>query len=49
VAPLTGSRHSFTLGVADELARRFLAQRVPYSFEEHTDTRVHIFAQSDTL
>jgi len=49
VAPRTASRHSFTLGVADELARRFLTERVPYSFKEHTDTRVHIVAQGDTL
>jgi hypothetical protein len=24
-------------------------ERVPYSFKEHTDTRVHIVAQGDTL
>lgn len=45
VAPRTAPRHSFTLGVADELARRFLTERVPYSFKEHADTRVHVVAR----
>jgi len=49
VAPRTASRHSFTLGVVDELARRLLTERVPYSFKEHTDTCVHVVAQGDTL
>jgi len=33
VAPSTASRRSFTLGVADELTRRCLTERVPYSFK----------------
>jgi len=49
MAPRTGSRHSFTLGVRDDLARRFLAEREPYRFKEHTDTRAHVVAQGDTL
>lgn len=49
MAPRTGSRHSFALGVPDELGRRFLSEREPYRFKEHTDTRVHVVAQGDTL
>lgn len=49
MAPRTGSRHSFTFGVRDELARRFLSEREPYRFKDHTDTRVHVVAQGDTL
>jgi hypothetical protein len=49
MAPRAGSRHSFTLGVCDEQGRRFLTERGPYRFKEHTDTRVHIVAQGDTL
>jgi hypothetical protein len=49
MAPRTGSRHSFTLGVRDELARRLLTEREPYRFKDHTDTRVHVVAQGDTL
>ena len=44
MAPRTGSRHSFALGVPDELGRRFLSEREPYRFKEHTDTRVHVVA-----
>lgn len=49
MAPRTGSRHSFTLGVLDEQDRRFLSEREPYRFREHTDTRVHVVVQGDTL
>lgn len=49
MAPRTGSRHSFTLGVRDELAKLYLTEREPYRFREHTDTRVHVIAQGDTL
>ena len=49
MAPRTGSRHSFTLGVRDELGRLFLTEREPYRFREHRDTRVHLVAQGDTL
>ncbi len=49
MAPRTGSRHSFTLGLPDELERRFLSEREPYRFKEHTDSRVHVVAQGDTL
>ena len=49
MAPRTGSRHLFALGVPDELGRRFLSEREPYRFKEHTDTRVHVVAQGDTL
>ncbi len=49
MAPRTGSRHSFALGVRDELAQLFLTEREPYRFREHTDTRVHIVAQDELL
>ena len=49
MAPRTGSRHSFALGVPDELGRRFLSEREPYRFKQHTDTRMHVVAQGDTL
>lgn len=49
MSPRTGSRHSFTLGVCDELGRRFLTEREPYRFRQHADTRVHVVAQGDTL
>jgi hypothetical protein len=39
----------FARGVPDELGRRFLSEREPYRFKEHTDTRVHVVAQGDTL
>jgi hypothetical protein len=35
--------------VRDELGRRFLTEREPYRFREHTDTRVHVVAQGDSL
>jgi hypothetical protein len=47
VAPRTGSRHSFTLGIPDERGRRLLTEREP--FKEHADSRVHVIAQGDTL
>ena len=49
MAPYPGSRHSFTLGVRDEEGRLFLTEREPYRFHEHSDTRVHVVAQGDTL
>ena len=49
MAPRTGSRHSFALGVRDDLAHLFLTEREPYRFREHTDTRVQVVAQGDTL
>ena len=49
VAPRTGSRHSFTLGVRDEVGRLFLTERDPYGFQEHSDNRSHLVAQGDTL
>lgn len=49
MAPRTGSRHSFTLGLRDELGGLFLTEREPYGFHEHTDTREHVVAQGDTL
>jgi hypothetical protein len=47
--PHTGSRHSFTRGIRDEAGRLFLTEREPYGFHEHSDTRVHVVAQGDTL
>ncbi len=49
MAPRTGSRHSFALGLRDELAQLFLTEREPYRFREHTDSRLHVVAQGDTL
>lgn len=49
MAPRTGSRHSFPLGLRDELAQLFLTEREPYRFREHTDSRLHVVAQGDTL
>jgi len=49
MAPRTGSRHSFALGLRDGLAQLFLTEREPYRFREHTDTRIHVVAQGDTL
>ena len=39
VAPRTASRHSLTLGVADELVRHFLTERVPYSLKKQPNPR----------
>ena len=49
MAPHTGSRHSFALGVRDESGSLFLTEREPYGFREHGDTREHLVAQGDTL
>jgi hypothetical protein len=49
MAPRIGSRHSFALGLRDELAQLFLTEREPYRFREHTDSRLHVVAQGDTL
>ena len=49
MAPRTGSRHSFALGVSDELGRRFLTEREPCRFHPHTDNRMHVVVQGDTL
>jgi len=49
VAPRTGSRHSFTLGVRDAAGRLFLTEREPYGYQEHADNRLHVVAQGETL
>ena len=49
MAPRTGSRHTFTLGVRDEAGRVFLTEREPYGYQAHTDNRTHAVAQGDTL
>jgi hypothetical protein len=49
MAPRTGSRHSFTLGVRDDGSRLLLTEREPYRYREHTDSRVHVVVQGDTL
>ncbi len=49
MAPYAGSRHSFTVGIRDDAGRLFLTEREPYGFQEHTDNRVHLVAQGDTL
>ena len=49
MAPLAGSRHSFTAGVRDEEVRLFLTERAPYGFHGHADTRAHVVAQGESL
>lgn len=49
MAPLAGSRHSFTVGVRDEQGRLFLTEREPYGFHGHADTRAHVVAQGESL
>lgn len=49
VAPRTGSRHSFTIGVRDDAGRLFLTEREPYGFREHSDNRPHVVAHGETL
>ncbi len=47
--PRVGSRHSFTLGVHDPDGRLHLTEREPYRVRAHTDNRVHVVVQGDTL
>lgn len=47
--PHAGSRHSFCHGLHDERARLYLTEREPYRFRPHTDNRVHVVVQGDTL
>jgi hypothetical protein len=49
MAPRTGSRHSFALGVRDDLARLQLTEREPYRYREHADSRVHVVVHGDSL
>jgi hypothetical protein len=49
MAPRTGSRHLLRARRARRAGRRFLSEREPYRFKEHTDTRVHVVAQGDSL
>jgi len=49
VAPHAGSRYSFSLGVWDEAGRLLLTERVPYGYQPHADTHVHLVAQGDSL
>ncbi|NOJ81140.1 hypothetical protein [Myxococcus xanthus] len=49
MAPHAGSRYSFSLGLRDEASRLFLTERVPYGYQPHADTRVHLVAQGDSL
>jgi len=47
--PLAGSRYTFCQGFQDDKGRWMLTDREPYRFHEHSDTRVHVVAQGDTL
>jgi hypothetical protein len=47
--PRAGSRYSFCHGLRDERERLFLSEREPYRFRPHTDNRVHVVVQGDTL
>lgn len=49
MAPLVGSRHSFTFGVRDDAGILFLTEREPFGFQEYSDARQHIVAQGDSL
>jgi hypothetical protein len=49
VPPRVGSRHSFTFGVHDDAGVLHLTEREPYRFRSHTDNRVHVVVQGDTL
>jgi hypothetical protein len=44
-----GSRHSFTFGVRDAEGVLLLTEREPYRYKAHTDNRVHVVVQGDTL
>ena len=47
--PRVGSRHSFTLGVRDVAGVLHLTEREPYRFRPHTDNRLHVVVQGDSL
>ena len=47
--PRVGSRHSFTLGVRNALGVLHLTEREPYRFRSHTDNRLHVAVQGDSL
>ena len=47
--PRVGSRHSFTFGVHDDAGVLHLTEREPYRYKAHTDNRVHVVVQGDTL
>ena len=47
--PRVGSRHSFTLGMHDADGVLRLTEREPYRYKAHTDNRVHVVVQGDTL
>ena len=47
--PRVGSRHSFTLGVRDAGGVLHLTEREPYRFRAHTDNRLHVVVQGDSL
>ncbi|RJS13445.1 hypothetical protein DRW03_36085 [Corallococcus sp. H22C18031201] len=49
MAPHVGSRYSFCLGVRDEAGLLLLTERIPYGYQPHADTRVHLVAQGDSL
>ena len=48
MAPQPGSRHGLVVGDRAD-GRLFLAEREPYGFHEHPDTRMHVVAQGETL
>jgi hypothetical protein len=49
MAPRTGSRHSFCLGVLNPEGRRLLTEREPFRFRELPDNRQHRVVEGDTL
>ena len=47
--PRVGSRHSFTLGVRNAAGVLHLTEREPYRYRPHTDNRLHVVVQGDSL
>jgi hypothetical protein len=49
MAPQTGSRFGFCLGVLDGAGRRFLTEREPDRYRPQLDNRVHHVVDGDSL
>ncbi len=47
--PHVGSRYTFCHAVTDDLGVLHLTEREPYRYRPHTDNRVHVAAEGDTL